>query len=103
MFEGGHIVLRMMLLSARGFAPPLCGNPCEVECLIKGYPLIAGSHYQGKSLAKVNPLYHKHVYLNVSRHTLKHTMGNFQNIKHHREFQRNQNNQRGQGKKLQKA
>ena len=37
--------------------------------------------YQGKSLIKVNPLYHKHVYLNVSRHTLKHTMQKFQNIK----------------------
>ena len=57
MFEGGHIVLRMMLSPARGFAPPsLYGNYCKVECLIKGYPLIAGNPlsrqvpYKGKSL-----------------------------------------------------
>ena len=48
---------------------------------------------------KVNAfLQHKHVYLIVSRHTLKHTMQQFQNIKNHRENQRNRNSQRGQGK-----
>ena len=65
MFEGGHMVLRMMLSPARGVVPPsLYGNSCKVESLIKGHPL-----------------YHKHVYLIVSRHTLKHTMHKFDNIK----------------------
>ena len=44
MFEGVHIVLRMMLSPARGFVPPsLRGNYCKVECLIKGNRLIAGN------------------------------------------------------------
>ena len=47
------------------------------------------------------PLYHKHVYSIVSRHTLKHTMQKFENIKNHRGNHRNQNNQRGQGNNYQ--
>ena len=63
MFECGHIVLRMMLSPARGVVlPSLYRNPCKVEI-----------PYQGKLFTKVNPWYHKHVYLIVSRHTLKHT------------------------------
>ena len=57
--------------------------------------------YNWKSLIKENPLYHKHVDLNVSRHRLKGTMQKFQNIKSHRENQRSQNNQRCQGKHYQ--
>ena len=81
MFEGGHIVLRMMLSPERGVVPPsLYGNSCKVECLIKGSHLIIGNPYQGKSLMG-NPLYHKQVYLIVSRHTLKHTMQQFEHQK----------------------
>ena len=44
MFEGGHVVLRMMLSPARGVVPPsLYGNSCKVECLMKGNPLIIGN------------------------------------------------------------
>ena len=57
MFEGGHIVLRMMLSPARGVVPPsLYGNSCKVECLIKGNRLKIGNPlsreipYKGKSL-----------------------------------------------------
>ena len=57
MFEGGHIVLRMMLSPARGVVPPsLYGNSCKMECLIKGNRIITGNPlsrkipYKGKSL-----------------------------------------------------
>ena len=57
MFECGHIVLKIMLSPARGFAPPsLYGNSCKVEYLIKGNPLITGNPlsrkipYKDKSL-----------------------------------------------------
>ena len=93
MFECGHIVLRMMLSPAPGFAPPsLYGNSCQVECLIKGYPLIAGNPLSRTIPCKVNPSYHKHVYLIVSRHMLKPTitptMQKFENTKNHRENHR---------------
>ena len=98
MFEGGHIVLRMMLSPARGVVPPsLYGDSCKVECLKQRSCLITGIPYQGKSLIKGSPLYHRHVYFIVSRHTLKHTMQKFEHINNHRENQRNQHNQRGQG------
>ena len=57
MFEGGHIVLRMMFSPSRGVVPPsLYGNSCKVECLIKGNRLITGNTlsrkipYKGKCL-----------------------------------------------------
>ena len=82
MFECVHIVLRMMLSPARGFAPPsLYRNSCKVECLIKENP-----PYDWKSLIKENPLsrnipdiINMFIYF-VSRHTLKYTMQQFQNI-----------------------
>ena len=44
--------------------------------------LIHNFGLQGQSLIKVNPLYHKHVYSIVSRHTLKHTMQQFKHKTH---------------------
>ena len=63
--------------------------------------LITGNPLSRKIPYKRNPLYHKHVYLIVSRRTLKHTMQKFESIKNHRENQRNQNNQGGQGNNYQ--
>ena len=41
MFEGGHIVLRMMLSLARSVVPPsLYGSSCKVGCLVKRNRLI---------------------------------------------------------------